>query len=330
MNNLIYLVYGNDERYVRQVRFSVASALQHRPRADDFTITIYTTSPEALGDLPVRVRPITPGEFEQWIGPRQYKHRAKIRVMQVALRELSGAVILVDTDTVFRECPGKLFHRLAPGCALMHAYEKAVKRECSDIAEALKGVTVEVASKYRWQLDTSTLMWNSGVVGLLPEYAYLADDALVLVDAFRAASDIFVMEQVAFTESLRRSCRIVPTDDVVFHYYGPRLDFAEAQIDRLLSTVPIAAERFCFEPRKQGALRRAVLKLWLRLQRRSRDESRLVLALDAARSLRGPDSALQRAGWERIIWRLEQKLGPDISRRALTQLTSYRNRVRQD
>lgn len=327
MNNLIYLVYGDRAHYYKQGRFSIESALRLTRPNEDLNVSVFTSHPDAFANLPVDVIPITDEKLTEWAGEGQYHHRAKICVMREALKELGGRVVLVDTDTVFRLPPVLLFERLQRGAALMHEFEKDVQKSCPNIARDLQALTVALDSGAEWRLDEHTIMWNSGVVGLRAEDVKLVDDALVLVDAFRSASNIFVLEQVAFTESLRRKLRIIATDDVVYHYYGPRFDFADSQIDHFLQN-DIDGDKFYFGIKRQSSLRRALLKTSFLIRGIPSPEAKMLLALDILK--RAPTSlveASQRAAWEKFAFRTAERLGTKLTQFSKRQLSAYREKI---
>lgn len=230
---LIYLVYGNDKRYVQETRFSILSAWKFlRTDSQNCSIIVYTDQPEAFQDDPVIVEVLTASKLQEWAGPDHYFHRAKNRVLAEALDHYNIPVALIDTDTLFKKSPLEIFKCVAPGKTVMHAQEGPICDGHIDLWQAIESHHVTDRFNHHFAFGADAVMWNSGVVGIHPQDRALLDSALDLVDHLYARCGLFNVEQFGLGEVLRRQTALSTANHVVTHYWGFAKPFVHAQLDQ--------------------------------------------------------------------------------------------------
>lgn len=246
MNTLMYLVYGDGESYWRKASYSLLTALGQQGSAVGMRVVVVTDQAHLVQGWPVEVLPFDGALFSSWVGPLGYGHRSKNRAMAAVMDAHPEAkVCLVDADTLFLDRPERLFERVGPGQALMHASEGRLVDAHVDTLERLIEGGIPPAELAQAE------MRNSGIVGLDPSDRALLDEALERVDALYAASRVFNMEQLGLGEVLASRTRLRMGEDVVLHYYGPRRPFFELGIERFFA----AYGDLPFEERARAAVR---------------------------------------------------------------------------
>ena len=105
----------------------------------------------------------------------------------------------------------------------MHIYEGRVPDINTPAFEKLRCVLENHIYK---DLNHKTLhvsgqsaMWNSGVIGIHPDDAFLLNDVLSLTDQLCEHSNLHILEQFAFTHILGHRTTVQESAEVIFHYW---------------------------------------------------------------------------------------------------------------
>jgi len=265
MNNILYLCLGGGN-FVLQARFSIFSAFRHRPGDQrEVAFHVYTDTPEKFEDLPVHVERIDQKTIDRWLAGQGYVPRAKIALLEEALRQLDGPCILVDTDTYFTRWPGVLFDRIGPGRSIMHVREGLLRNwGLIELARFVEEHPVQTVDGKTWTLSSEEVTWNSGVVGLHPADQALCHDALALSDHFWQKTRVWIAEQYALSVVLSRKTKRREAVDVVNHYLMTILKDA---FDRMLPAIMETTATLPLEQRARELWKyRPVLPLSLRVK----------------------------------------------------------------
>jgi hypothetical protein len=247
------LAYGKHEAVFRQASMLLVSLLAHAPRP--FEIIVVTDRPDRFAwfaDV-IKVRVLTPGELQGWIGPEPFSMRQKLEAAS-AVMPRDGALAFLDADVVARDDLTPFVAALGAGGLVMH------KREFELGASTRAGnrqlwANLEGRTFATWQYLPTDGMWNSGVLALPAADARLLRDALELYDAMGAAGvRHFATEQLAVGLVLGRTGRLRSAEAWFLHYWGNKASF-DHEIARRLdewhrrrTTPTAAAESWRAEP----------------------------------------------------------------------------------
>jgi hypothetical protein len=242
MGVLLYLLYGQNERYHRELTYSVASARHHLGTAAGGVRIVYASDREnARPDLGVESVILTSGQLYAWQEHGAYNHALKPNAVRHFLDVFDAPVVWVDTDTIFRSSPKALFDRIGPGRTLMHASEGKLR----DIARGLSyfdDILQAHGGRYgAYTVTADSEMCNSGVFGLHPQDRGLIDDAVALMQDMRSVKQVFSSEQLATAVVFARRSVLSFADDVVDHYFGSPRRYLAYQIGRLYPTRSVDA-----------------------------------------------------------------------------------------
>ena len=102
-NQLLYLIYGNQDVYRREAKFSILTALSHVKNGELPCIRILTDRPQDYAGWPVETVLLTEETLTRWQGENGYHHRRKACAMAAGLK-LAEKTLFVDTDTLFTSC----------------------------------------------------------------------------------------------------------------------------------------------------------------------------------------------------------------------------------
>lgn len=236
MKVLAFLFYGNKKEYQWELFLSIFSALKQL-RANhetDVIISVISDRDDFDPQLPIDHLKISSEELTQWTQSPAgfYNHRAKICALLKALDHYQSPVVYVDTDTYFLDNPAKLFERVSAENTLMHHLEYSrIENEpiYPPIIEKIgQGVTLDGI-----YLSRASVMFNSGVIGLLPLHRPLIEKALNLTDELYQIAPIFNLEQFSISVALNHYTKVSTSEDIINHYFGPSRYFFHLQSSRL-------------------------------------------------------------------------------------------------
>ena len=212
----VYVDYGASPDIGLELRYSLATLLAEAPLAKAL---VYTDKPDFYAQLHPAVTPRPLGvDLARWTREGAFNHRIKICALADTLKLRGGLCVLLDTDSYI--APGfaaKLLETSAVGPVMDHFERRDPFPEWAGWGADLPGG--------RYVYDSSlAVMHNSGLVAVRAgrDEAALAD-AVALVDAlYDSGRRIFLLEQFAFSETLRRTGRPIGEMAPEFHHYFRR------------------------------------------------------------------------------------------------------------
>ncbi|MDE1461927.1 hypothetical protein [Spartinivicinus poritis] len=237
MNDLLYLVYGQNKIYYQQGYFSILTALKFLGESKSTRVCVFTENPDYFSDLPIVAEKLTDDQIKLWQGKAQYNHRLKNVAMKFWMDKYKNKTILVDTDTWYKKNPELLFQRVSPGFSLMFQFEKYIQQALPTLCERI--VENNIVSQNGNILDIAKdgQLWNSGVVGLSYDDRHLLDEALYVLDQVYDITKEYVTEQLAIGEVLSRNTKLSGCDDILAHYYGAEINFINDKVGIYLNLV---------------------------------------------------------------------------------------------
>lgn len=235
---LIYQAYGRAD-IVQQVLFSVISLRSFFPAGLPFKVEIYTDRKADLEDFFKKEPNIILTEFsdeqlQTWRGEIQFVHRVKLEILKAASLGNEGPLIYLDGDTYFKTNPTELFSKITDQVSLMHIRESSL-REGRDlltrkIAKFVKGKTFQL-KEGALQIPPETEMWNAGVIGVSQKNTRWFSNMIEMTDVLYSRYQKHVMEQLAVSFYLNRETKVLPSDQVIHHYWDQKPEFDQAISD---------------------------------------------------------------------------------------------------
>jgi hypothetical protein len=218
--HLVYLASGS-AKILTQTLYSAWTALAWRGDLP-LTVHVYSDRPaffEELGDGVDRVL-LDDATARAWRGPWGFLYRMKAKVIEdVARRFPADPVLFVDADTYWLGEVGGAFARIEARAAVMHEQEYYVGTH--DTLQIRNFRRRMRRSRFRGEpIDVQAWMWNSGALGLHPCHFPMLGDWIAYMDEVHPRNRKPIVEQFAIAWLLqRRVDRLVPCDDLLFHYY---------------------------------------------------------------------------------------------------------------
>lgn len=235
---ILYLLYGKDQRYQRQMIFSILTALRCLgTNRSQCRIAVLSDHPELVAGLPVDHLLLTAEDIATWSNNGKFYHRLKPLALRRALQHYGTPVALIDTDTCFISNPMALFERITPRQSLMHCPEYALGSNPQLPLVEKIGEGIQLGPLW---VTPHSKMLNSGVVGMHPDNLPLIDTIVDLTDRLHALAPHFTSEQLATSLVLQSAGPIATCEDVVDHYWTYRRSYCMLKIDRFLHKQPLA------------------------------------------------------------------------------------------
>ena len=230
MDTIAYLVYGNRLEYQLELTYSVLSAAHFiKNDPSQWRIVLITSAHSPRYDLPVEHLFYTEDEFTAWTRGGTYMHKAKVHALSKAVNHYKSRVALIDTDTAFLAHPATLFQKVGPGKSVMHALDGTLENHAY-WQPLLEKITGSVSG---FEVNESSRMLNSGVVGIDYADKELLNKVCDFIDALQAISPVFDIEQFAFGTVLDRFTSLSTCPETVRHYWGYERAFFHSQIAEL-------------------------------------------------------------------------------------------------
>ncbi|RPD49907.1 hypothetical protein DNI29_03690 [Hymenobacter sediminis] len=227
MNYLIYLAYGS-EAIRSEALYSVLSYYEQVgiPPVDT-GILIYTDDAEAfqkvLGNRTSISYPlIAPEQWQIWRGAADKVYLLKIGVLEHAAEHCPGNLLFLDTDTIWRRNPTPLFAAIAGGQFYMHQNEGRLisgNTLSRKVYRHLKAHQWQVGGK-TFRVTPQTELFNSGVIGLRSDKAYLLQEVMALAEQLYATYNKHMMEQLAFSLRFAAEGSINDVPEYLWHYWN--------------------------------------------------------------------------------------------------------------
>lgn len=261
--HLVTQAYGKEE-ILTEALYAAWSALAWKGELP-LEVHVYTDDAAAFAPLAGRidVRLLSPEEIRDWRGPHDFIHRLKAAMIRDLVRRFPGEkLVYVDADVFFTGPLAGLFERVGPGRAVMHEREYAVATHRSSQMKKFRAHMGALSFRDR-PIDLSRDMWNAGVVGIDPAQLGIVDEWIDFIDAVYPHYKRGLVEQYGIGHLLQREAKVVPSDDLVLHYWFQKDDYVAA-IRRELEALRAAPHEASLEH-----LRANVIRLPRRRQRSS-------------------------------------------------------------
>lgn len=171
-------------------------------------------------------------KLHEWVGPKGYIYRLKIMILLHSIEKYKCPLLLVDCDTIFITSPKDLLKRINdPNFVVLHYIENKLQNKTTLVEKNSQkplekkffkevvdnGYLDDGTKRYRMNPDMD--QWNSGVIGLHHNNAYLLERALILTDYIFKKSEIRVAEQFALSCVFQQEKEVYSADGIVFHYW---------------------------------------------------------------------------------------------------------------
>lgn len=235
--NLFTVLYGNNPLYELELFGSLYSAWHHRGNVN-LKISIFTdrTRP-SLDNYPFKINQIkiTDDEWREWTNSGKEKHLVKMYSMKKMLELADGPVIFFDTDIIFKAPLQVLAEKIDKQNTLMQAPEGQLGDYpvWKSFVESLPAS----GSTFADTVSINSPMYNSGIIGMMPEHAPLMREAIALAEDLYARQSIFNIEQFATGKILSDTTQLATCEAEVLHYWGWRRNFIHIELERLRNTI---------------------------------------------------------------------------------------------
>ncbi len=235
--NLFTVLYGNNSLYELELFGSLYSAWRHRGNLD-LQVSIFTDRERpSLDNYPFNINQIkiSDDEWREWTNAGSEKHLIKMHTMKKMLGLAKGPVIFFDTDIIFKASLQFLADKIDKQNTLMQAPEGELGNYpvWNSFVESLPAS----GSAFANAISLTSPMYNSGIVGMMPEHAPLMSEAIALAEDLYSRQSIFNIEQFATGKVLCDRTQLSTCENEVLHYWGWRRNFIHIQLERLRSTI---------------------------------------------------------------------------------------------
>jgi hypothetical protein len=165
--------------------------------------------------------------LQGWIGDYGYWFRIKIKAIEhIANKWPEDNLLFVDTDTFLYGELGEIKLLLEKGDGVMHLNEGKLSEKGS---KTEKTMWRELKGKELLgiKIDPNTCMWNSGTIGI-PKFILqdsIAKSLAFLDEMSKIVSRRKILEQLAFNLSLSSLTQLHPSDHIIGHYWGNKIEW---------------------------------------------------------------------------------------------------------
>ncbi|RON06662.1 hypothetical protein BK659_20465 [Pseudomonas brassicacearum] len=215
---LLYLVYGNQDNYRREAKFSILTALSQLKKGESLCIRIFTDRPEDYAGWPVETLALDEQTLSLWQGENGYHHRRKACAIAAGLK-LAERTLFVDTDTLFLENPNRILKRIQPQQYLMDRFDYDWSYVCKRPSYVKLGTCLQA---HGISADNSFKLYNSGLCGVTDSDTPLLEKAITLIDEWTQGSfDIHTIEQIALSFAMRDK-PVQEARKFIYHYFAEK------------------------------------------------------------------------------------------------------------
>jgi hypothetical protein len=224
-HQLLYLIYGNQDVYRREAKFSMLTALAQLKRGESLCIRVMTDRPQDYAGWPVDTIALSDETMTQWMGENGYHHRRKACAIAQGLK-LADKTLFVDTDTLFLESPHRVFELFEPGRYVMDRFEYDWSYVCERPDYVKLGRCLQ---PYGISSENSFKLYNSGLCGVTASDTPLLEESIRLIDAWTQNSfDIHTIEQIALSFAMRDK-PVQQAKKFIYHYFAEKRFFHAMQ-----------------------------------------------------------------------------------------------------
>lgn len=232
--NILYLVFGEEQRNHTQAYFSICSFLGQMNESD--RIYILTDAPKYYQRVAERVNivEVSKGLLEEWEGVHRFFWRVKIKAIEyICSIHPNEDVMYLDTDTFLYADIHKLKADLKQ--PLMHLNEGKLSLLRSK-TERMMWKQVGKKSFGGVVIQPNHCMWNAGVVALpalkgmnIVKMALAICDNMLLAKVSRR-----LIEQFALSVAMAEFGDLKPASESIGHYWANKVEWNEV-IQRFLA-----------------------------------------------------------------------------------------------
>jgi len=216
---LVYQAYGN-VAIIHELIYSVYSLIEVYGGRPPFQIVIYTDNLAFLKEwLPdwVEYSVLDEERLRNWAGPRQFVHRVKVMMLLDFMQNHSGLLLYADTDTVFIHPIDRYFDAVEASGHVMHLDEGVIGQRSNLV---FSKVDAFLKNHPEFGIDSTTRMYNAGIIGLSSMDRSLVKEVLALTDRLYAVFPKHIVEQLAFSFVLVKKGPVVEAHEAVYHYWN--------------------------------------------------------------------------------------------------------------
>jgi hypothetical protein len=224
-HQLLYLIYGKQDVYRREAKFSILSALAQLKPGESLCIRVMTDRPQDFIGWPVETTELDEQTLTQWQGDNGYLHRRKACAIAQGLT-LADKTLFVDTDTVFLKSPHRVFDLIEPGQYVMDEFEYDWRYVCQrpdylKLGQHLHAHGISASNSFK--------LYTSGLCGVRDTDTPLLETSIRLIDEWTQGSfDIHTIEQVAISFAMHGKT-VREARKFVHHYYADKRFFHAMQ-----------------------------------------------------------------------------------------------------
>jgi hypothetical protein len=229
----VTLAYGENESVYNQASMLLLSLIAYAPEPREFVVVSDHPERFAWFEQDVRVHAVTGEQLAAWRGRDPFSMRQKLEVAR-SLVPSSGALVLLDADTLVQRDLTPMVDALARGVLFLHKreFKLGYSRRRGNMALWKE---INKRTYAGWYFRPGDAMWNSGVIALPVADAALLDQALQLYDAVAEAGiRHFATEQLVLGQVLGRTQRLREAMPWLVHYWGNKKAF-DLEIGRRLA-----------------------------------------------------------------------------------------------
>ncbi|MGF1721733.1 hypothetical protein L4D20_17020 [Vibrio kyushuensis] len=212
-NAIVSIVYGDDVTYYNGAKFSLISFLSYIPKSDRPKVFVLTEKPEFFSDVPFTVYPISKKQKSEWTCEGKYHFRIKNRGLRYVMDLIPSEInkfIFFDADTHFKKTSSKLFDLISDKNAVLFYPETNIYNAPQESEYGkLKGKQILTSDSSNYEVLDSSVMWNSGVIGISRSMSHSIDyaDELIL-GMMEASCKAHTIEQFALSEALTKDYKL--------------------------------------------------------------------------------------------------------------------------
>ncbi|WDU61041.1 hypothetical protein LRS56_19595 [Pseudomonas poae] len=224
-HQLLYLIYGNQDVYRREAKFSILTALAKLKQGESLCIRVMTDRPQDYAGWPVEIIHLDEQTLLEWKGDNGYTHRRKACAIAQGLT-LADKTLFVDTDTLFLKSPHRVFELIEPDRYVMDGFEYDWSYVCKRPDYLKLGGHLHA---HGISATNSFKLYNSGLCGVRSSDTPLLATAIQLIDEWTQGSfDIHTIEQIAISFAMRDKT-VRAAEKFVHHYYADKRFFHAMQ-----------------------------------------------------------------------------------------------------
>ncbi len=225
-NYIVYLSYGN-EGILQECAYSLLS-LSRLYAAEEWANTeiwIYTDNPSLFTSfkdcpLPLHYRTLDKETIKLWRGTIDFAHRVKIEALRDLVKDKTGNILYVDTDSVYTHRIDKVWEKIQSGRLYMHVMEGIVSDQGNLVLQKLdRHLRKNAVKKVNGKPLHNLAMWNAGVLGFNTAHKHLLDEVLAFTDSQYPLFPKHVVEQFAFSVYFQETAPVLAAASYIVHYW---------------------------------------------------------------------------------------------------------------